>query len=213
MRLVVVVDQFEEVFTYRPQDEQAKARFEHRRAAFFANLLHAAARAGGRVAVVLTMRSDFLGACAVFPRLNDALHTHLVQVGPMRQDELREAIERPAYLVGCEVEPALSERLLADVKGQSGALPLLQFALKEVWSKRDVRKLTLDAYWSWGAFRACWRSGRTRCSIRSTASEGDLQGDLPAPGPARRGDRGHEAAGRVSRAPARRPGQAARFRP
>ena len=47
-RLVVVVDQFEEVFTYRPQDEQAKARFEHRRAAFLANLLHAAARPGGR---------------------------------------------------------------------------------------------------------------------------------------------------------------------
>ena len=82
----------------------------------------------------------------MFPKLNDALHTHLVQVGPMRQDELREAIERPAYLVGCEVEPALSERLLADVEGQSGALPLLQFALKEVWQKRDVRKLTLDAY-------------------------------------------------------------------
>src|SRR5262249_24361156 len=123
-----------------------KARFEQHRAAFFANLLHAAARAGGRVAVVLTMRSDFLGACAAFPRLNDALHAHLVQVGPMREDELRSAIERPAYLVGCEVERALTERLLADVEGQLGALPLLQFALKEVWQKRDVRKLTLDAY-------------------------------------------------------------------
>ena len=63
---VVVVDQFEEVFTYRPQDEQAKARFEKARAAFFANLLHAAAASGGRVAVVLTMRSDFLGACTPF---------------------------------------------------------------------------------------------------------------------------------------------------
>ena len=60
----MVVDQFEEVFTYRPQDDQAQARFEQDRAAFFANLLHAAAAPGGRVAVVLTMRSDFLGACA-----------------------------------------------------------------------------------------------------------------------------------------------------
>ena len=145
-RLLVVVDQFEEVFTYRPQDEQAKARFEKARAAFFANLLHAAAASGGRVAVVLTMRSDFLGACASFTRLNDVLNAHLVQVGPMQEDELREAINRPAYLVGCEVEPALSERLLADVEGQPGALPLLQFALTEVWKKRDVRRLTLRAY-------------------------------------------------------------------
>ena len=83
-RLVVVVDQFEEVFTYRPQDDQARARFERARAAFFANLLHAAATPGGRVAVVLTMRSDFLGACAAFPRLNDVLNAHQEQVGPMQ---------------------------------------------------------------------------------------------------------------------------------
>ena len=92
------------------------------------------------------MRSDFLGACASFTRLNDVLNAHLVQVGPMQEDELREAINRPAYLVGCEVEPALSERLLADVEGQPGALPLLQFALTEVWKKRDVRRLTLRPY-------------------------------------------------------------------
>jgi len=64
----------------------------------------------------------------------------------MRADELREAIEQPAYLVGCEPEPSLTERLLADVKGQPGALPLLQFALKELWEKRDVRNLRLDTY-------------------------------------------------------------------
>src|SRR5262249_32830911 len=66
-RLLVVVDQFEEDFTYRPEDDEARQRFERARAAFFANLLHAAAAPGGRVAVVLTMRSDFLGACASFP--------------------------------------------------------------------------------------------------------------------------------------------------
>ena len=60
VRLVVVVDQFEEVFTYRPQEGPARARFEQDRDQFFANLLNAAATPGGRVAVVLTMRSDFL---------------------------------------------------------------------------------------------------------------------------------------------------------
>ena len=59
-RLLIVVDQFEEVFTYRPQDDQARERFEKVRASFFANLLNAAATPGGRVVVVLTMRSDFL---------------------------------------------------------------------------------------------------------------------------------------------------------
>ncbi|MBV8268791.1 MAG: hypothetical protein JO252_20885, partial [Planctomycetaceae bacterium] len=145
-RLLIVVDQCEEVFTYRPQDDQARARFERDRAAFFANLLHAAAAPGGRVAVVLTMRSDFLSACAPFPQLAAVLSAHQELVGPMTAAELREAIERPAYLVGCEVEAPLTERLLADVKGQSGALPLLQFALTEAWKKREVRRLTLRAY-------------------------------------------------------------------
>ena len=141
-----MVDQFEEVFTYRPQDDQARERFERARDAFFANLLHAAATPGGRVVVVLTMRSDFLSACALFPQLSAVLSAHQELVGPMTAAELREAIERPAYLVGCEVESGLTQQLLGDVKGQSGALPLLQFALTEVWKKRDVRRLTLTVY-------------------------------------------------------------------
>ena len=145
-RLLVVVDQFEEVFTYRPEDEKKKETFAKDRDAFFANLLLAAAARGGRVAVVLTMRSDFLGPCAPFERLNNVLNAHLIQVGPMREDELRAAIERPAFKVGCEPEPGLTERLLADVEGQAGALPLLQFTLDELWQRQDVRRLTLRAY-------------------------------------------------------------------
>ena len=143
---MIVVDQFEEVFTYRPQEGPARARFEQDRDQFFANLLNAAATPGGRVAVVLTMRADFLSACATFPQLSAVLSAHQELVGPMTPAELREAIEQPAFLVGCEPEPGLTERLLADVEGQPGALPLLQFALTEVWKKRDVRRLTLRAY-------------------------------------------------------------------
>ena len=162
VRLVVVVDQFEEVFTYRPRDDQARARFERDRAAFFANLLHAAATPGGRVAVVLTMRSDFLSACAPFPQLAAVFSAHQELVGPMTAAELREAIEQPAVLVSCEVQPGLTERLLADVEGQPGALPLMQFALTEVWKKRDVRRLTLRAYDELGGSRGASSSGRTR---------------------------------------------------
>ena len=145
-RLLVVVDQFEEVFTYRPEDEKKKEAFAKGRDAFFANLLHAAASLAGRVAVVLTMRSDFLGPCALFELLNNVLNAHLIQVGPMRQDELRAAIELPALKVSCELEPGLTERLLADVEGQAGALPLLQFTLNDLWQRREVRRLTLRAY-------------------------------------------------------------------
>ena len=145
-RLLLVVDQFEEVFTYRPQDDEARRKFEAARLAFFANLVHAATTPGGRVSVVLTMRSDFLGHCAPFPRLNNLLTADLQQVGPMQEHELREAIERPAFKVGAELEPGLTERLLADVEGQPGALPLLQFTLDELWKKRRGRQLNKCDY-------------------------------------------------------------------
>ena len=116
------------------------ARYDQARDAFLANLLHAATVSGGRVAVVMTMRSDFLGACAPFEQLNAVLSAQQEQVGPMSTAELREAIERPAFLAGCGVEPALTERLLADVEGQPGALPLLQFALTETWKARRPRQ-------------------------------------------------------------------------
>jgi hypothetical protein len=142
-RLLIAIDQFEEVFTYRPQDDVARRKFEAARLAFFANLVHSATTPGGRVAVVLTMRSDFLGHCARFPRLDDLLTANLQQVGPMQEHELRAAIEQPAFKVSAELEPGLAERLLADVEGQPGALPLLEFTLDELWSRRRGRKLTM----------------------------------------------------------------------
>ena len=59
----MIVDQFEEVFASRPEDSEVRARFDRDRERFFGNVLHAAAAPGGRIVVVLTMRSDFLGAC------------------------------------------------------------------------------------------------------------------------------------------------------
>ena len=159
------------------------------------------------MAVVLTMRSDFLGACAAFPQLAAVLSAHQELVGPMTAAELREAIERPAFLVGCEVEPGLTERLLADVKGQSGALPLLQFALTEVWKKRDVRRLTLRAYDDLGGSTGALEQRAERdLSQPDARGSGTLPPALPAAGAAGGGDRGHQAAGLVPRAAARRPG-------
>ena len=139
-RLVVLVDQFEEVFTLCPAEREPTRR------AFIDTLLHAATVVGGPALVLLTMRADFLGKCASYPALAATLSDGQELVGPMKEDELRLAIERPAYLVGCEVEPSLTERLLHDVAGQPGALPLLQYTLWELWQRCDGRRLTIAAY-------------------------------------------------------------------
>ena len=137
-RLVLLVDQFEEVFTLCDDDSIRRG--------FFANLLYAASLTGGQTIVLLTMRADFYGNCAAYPALAAAMSEHQVLVGPMTEDELRRAIGRPARLAGAEVEQGLVEMLLRDVVGRPGALPLLQFTLQELWNRREARRLTVESY-------------------------------------------------------------------
>ena len=135
---MILVDQFEEVFTL--------CRNEDLREALIRNLLYAAKVAQGQTLVILTMRADFYGKCAANAELAAAFSDHHVLVGPMTDDELRRAIERPTQLVGCELEAGLVDLLLQDVRRQPGALPLLQHALLELWNKREGRRLTVKAY-------------------------------------------------------------------
>ena len=137
-RLMLLVDQFEEIFT--------TCQNAMLRSAFIGNLLHASHVAQGMTVVVVTMRADFFGKCATYADLAAALSDHTTLVGPMTEDELRRAIERPAQLVGCEFEPGLVDLLIHDVEEQPGALPLLQDALLELWKRRDGRRLTAAAY-------------------------------------------------------------------
>jgi uncharacterized protein YjbI with pentapeptide repeats len=137
-RLVVLVDQFEEVFTL--------CRNEDLRQALMDNLLYAATVTGGQTVVILAMRADFYGKCAEYPTLAAALSDHQALVGPMTARELRQAIERPAQLAGGELEPGLAELILRDLEGQAGSLPLLQHALLELWEGRSGRCLTHAAY-------------------------------------------------------------------
>jgi TIR domain len=137
-RLMVVVDQFEEVFTL--------CRKEELREALIRNLLYAAKVVQGQTLVTLTMRADFYGRCAANAELAAAFSDHHVLVGPMTEEELRRAIEMPAQLVGSELEAGLVDLLIQEVRHQPGALPLLQHALLELWNKRDARRLTVRAY-------------------------------------------------------------------
>jgi WD40 repeat protein/DNA-binding SARP family transcriptional activator len=137
-RLIVAVDQFEEVFTAcRDEDERAA----------FAGALTACARDPRRRPLVLVaLRADFYGRCAAYPELSRLLGANHVLVGPMSRDELRRAIELPASQAGLEVEPELVGSLLADVEGEPGALPLLSTALLELWQHRDGGRLRHSAY-------------------------------------------------------------------
>ncbi len=137
-RLLLVVDQFEEVFTLCYNEA------ERRR--FIENLLYATAINDRRVIVVLTMRADFYHRCAAYRDLAGRISARQVLVGPMNEVELRRAIERPARQVGLKFEPELVSTILADVVRQPGSLPLLQHALLELWERRQGRLLTLSAY-------------------------------------------------------------------
>jgi WD40 repeat protein len=137
-RAVWVIDQFEEIFTL--------CRDEQERAQFLRNLLYAASIPDGRSTVVLTLRADFYPRCAAYPELSQHLAAQQFLVSPMDLEGLRQAIEEPARRVGLEFEHGLVATILDDVANQSGALPLLEHALLELWQRRRGRMLTLEAY-------------------------------------------------------------------
>jgi hypothetical protein len=141
-RLFILIDQFEEIFTLC-NDERARRQL-------IDNVLYATNVVGGRTIVVLTLRADFYGQCASYPGLRAAIADHQSLIGPLSEEELREAIESPAQLAGGELEPGLIELLLADMKGQAGALPFLEHALFKLWEMRDSRCLTAKAYTDMG---------------------------------------------------------------
>jgi WD40 repeat protein len=141
-RLLLVVDQFEEIF--------ALCRNATERRAFIDALLHAVDADKGRTVVVPTIRADFYGRCADYPELA-ARMSDGVLVGPMSPAELREAITRPAEMVGLRLEPGLVDTVIGDVAEEPGALPLLSHALLETFGRRRGRTLTLSGYAASGA--------------------------------------------------------------
>jgi WD40 repeat protein/DNA-binding SARP family transcriptional activator len=144
-RLVIAVDQFEELFT--------ACRDESERVAFADALVAAVRDPRRRALVLIALRADFYGRCASFPELWRMLGAGHVPVGPMRRDELRRAIVLPAERAGLRVDPELVDALIADVEGEPGALPLLSTALLELWRERDGRRMRLAAYEHAGGVR------------------------------------------------------------
>ncbi|GAB1544249.1 hypothetical protein NUACC21_69250 [Scytonema sp. NUACC21] len=143
-RVVLVIDQFEEVFTL--------CQNKNERQEFFECLMAAVDRLGNKLCLVVIMRSDFQGNCAEqeYAGLVTKIDRNLVRVMPMKPEELREAITQPAEQVGIAIENPLVDKMIADVKGEAGGLPLLQYALTELWKQRPLKRWTLSDYYDIG---------------------------------------------------------------
>ena len=135
VNLLVVVDQFEELFRYRQLEAAGRAWGQGIRdpAAAFVNLLLEVKRQACPIFVVLTMRSDFLGDCTEFPGLAEAINAGQYLVPRMTRDERRAAIEGPVKVARAEIAPVLLTRLVNDVGDNPDQLSILQHALNRTW--------------------------------------------------------------------------------
>lgn len=129
--LLVVVDQFEELFRFRDKQERGESR--DMAAAFVKLLLTAADRASARIYVVITMRSEFLAHCMEFPGLPRAINDGQYLVPRMSRDELREAIAGPVRVAGARLSDRLVRRVLNDAGREDSQLPVVQHAFMRVW--------------------------------------------------------------------------------
>ena len=142
-RLLVVVDQFEEIFDYRRDKQPVDGGNE---CALFVNLLLAATdQRDTPVSVLLTMRSDYLGECSQFRGLAEALNRGHYLVPRLTRLQQEEAIIGPAASLGVEFEPRLVQRLLNDSEDNADRLPVLQHILKRLWEQKRARSIIADS--------------------------------------------------------------------
>ena len=134
--LVLVVDQLEELWSL-VDDETERTRF-------VTGLVDALAARDGRLLVVATLRADFLDRPLRSPGIGELVRAGTEMVTPLTRDELERAIVRPAGSVGCGLEPGLATEVIADVANQPGELPLLQYALTELFDRSDGQRLTRE---------------------------------------------------------------------
>lgn len=136
--LLLVIDQFEELFTQVP-DEKLRTHF-------IRSLLAALQVSAPRLRVIITLRADFYDRPLQYEHLGEWMRQRTEVVLPLSEEELRRAVVGPAERIGLMVENDLVEAIIADVGQQIGSLPLLQYALTELFDRREGRELTLNAY-------------------------------------------------------------------
>jgi WD40 repeat protein len=141
-RVLLIADQFEELYTLCPDPEVRQAFLDELLAA-----VHAASlERPSRLVLLLTLRADFMGQALDHRPFADELQEGALLLGPMNREELQAAIENPAEIQGSAFETGLVARILDDVGQEPGNLPLLEFALTLLWDQMDHGWMTHAAY-------------------------------------------------------------------
>ncbi|WOK08829.1 High-affnity carbon uptake protein Hat/HatR [Imperialibacter roseus] len=130
--ILILVDQFEELFRYKKTESMTSSQDES--SAFVNLLMEAVHQFDEPIYVTITMRSDFIGECAVFPELTQMINDSHYLIPQMTRDQKRLAIEGPVAVGGGTIAPRLVQQLLNDVGDNPDQLPILQHSLMRTWS-------------------------------------------------------------------------------
>lgn len=136
--VLIFIDQFEELFSPVVND--------HDRTQFLDNLVAALTDPHSRLRAIITLRADFVDRPLLVPGFGELMRERTEFVVPLSNEELEQAILRPAQNAGLALEENLVTDIVADIQEQPGALPLLQFALTELFERRQGKTLTQRAY-------------------------------------------------------------------
>ena len=136
--LLLFIDQFEEIFTLVANESE--------RALFLKSILSAVTDPKSRIRVIVTLRADFYDRPLLYPEFGDLLRQRTEIVLPLTANEMEQAITGPAERIGLRFESGLVAGIVSDVGQQPGGLPLLQFALTELFERREGFNLTRAAY-------------------------------------------------------------------
>ncbi|UCH24528.1 MAG: hypothetical protein JSV66_11285 [Trueperaceae bacterium] len=142
-RFLLVIDQFEQLYTFAQDGLDEMVAY---RRALLGQLLVALEQQSHFFKLVLTLRADFMAEALEYRPMVDLLRQSAYLLGPMNESELRAVIEEPARKRRVALEDGLTERILQDVVGREGSLPLLEFALSELWNHQQRDRLTHQAY-------------------------------------------------------------------
>jgi WD40 repeat protein len=145
---VLLIDQFEELFTYSRETRDGTNPRQTQTEAFIAALVDCVRSGGDALRVLITLRADFVDRCSPYPGLKNLFEDNVLWLFEPDDNSLREVIKLPAAQRGAFLETGLVELILQDFRSQTGSLPLLEHMLLTLWKKRHGRWLTLEAYQS-----------------------------------------------------------------
>ena len=171
-RQLLVVDQFEQLFTLAPRDSGSVTSA----ARFVDTVMRSAQRANSTLQVVVTLRVDFFGLCHRYPELWQLVTKEQYSVRRMQPDRLREVIERPMAMAGVTLSPGLADTMIEDAGSQPGSLALLEHALDQLWSESKGEQPTFANYQKIGRLKGALRSHADR--VMADKLKTDAQRDI-----------------------------------